>query len=404
MTGKKYNVIMTILELLMRLVTALSIAGVAVCGFSATSTLDGVEYIMKPQYIVWNIAYTAVIVTICFFARRYLNTHPKLMVVLHFAAVLSVLVFAKGSMENIAVVFVIAAIFMIVSLKRKTDYPIAPADVGIILASYILGGTVESAYAAVIPAYGIIVYIICYIIFTNLKNMAEFVSENEDVKSFKADQAWNVNIVMLAFFMIVCLIAMFIVPRLHIQQILAYGWYYIWGGIVWLLRKIDAPTGGYELEFSQNKPAIDDSMDSPGLYLGTEDGSLILNAIAVGVAVVLMVVMAVLIIIAVRKIRFSKVSGNDVREFIKPDFYDIITGKAAKPVKYEIVGNNNEKVRKKYKRYIMKNKGKNTVIPESEVPHNITKLAGGDEAFTKLYEKARYSNEKITDEEYNSII
>lgn len=389
MSNRMMEVITTVIELVMRLLVAVCVSNFVLNGLMAYEEFQAVNtlYIMVP-------------VTAFFFARRFLYNHGKIMVGLHLLFLLSVIPAVNTSIEDTAIVFIITFVFMAASVKSKGQAPFVPADVGIILVGFILSGTLKSNSAAVIPAYSAVIYVICYFIYINLKNVREFLNENAQVKSFKADQALNVNAVMMAVFMIVCIIAMFIAPRLHIQDILAVIGRGIGAGIIWLLKRIDAPVGGYELEFENvSKPKPVEEAEPGGLVLGMGEGSVILDTIAAVIGIVILLACIVLLVRAVKQIRFERVCGSDVKEFIHPEFTDVKTAKSAGKRAFEFKGSNNELFRKKYKRFILKNKEKRKIISSSDLPCDITKMAGGSDEITRIYEKARYSNEIITDEE-----
>jgi hypothetical protein len=387
------NVMMAGLELLMRILVAVCVSNFALHGFMAYETFQ----FLSTLYII-------VPVTAFFFARRFLSTHPKLMMIVHVLFALSVIPAVHASVEETFVVFLVVLVFMFISLQAKSQEPVVPADVGVILLCFLLSGTMKSASAALIPAYSAIAYVICFFIHLNLKNVNSFLCENAQVRSFRADQALNVNVVMMAFFMLFCMFFMFLAPRLHIQTVLSAAGRTIGGAIIWLLSMLDVPTGGYELEFSNPNQTITEEDSGSGVFLlGTGEGSVILDTIAAVAGVILLIGLAVLAVAAIRRIRFEKVSGHDRKEFIRPEFMDIRVERAEHKKEREIFGSTNERVRKKYKRFVKKNKGKTTIIRGNEVPEYLTKLANGTDEMTRIYEKARYSNEIVTEEEVKQI-
>lgn len=389
MSNRMMEVITIIIELVMRIIVAVCVSNFVVNGFMAYEEFQAV-----------NTLYIIVPVTGFFLARRFLYNKGKIMTAFHLFFLLSVIPVVNTSLEDTTVVFLTTLVFMIASIKSKSQAPFVPADVGLILLAFILSSTLKYDSAAVIPAYGAVIYVICYFIYLNMKNVREFLNENAQIKSFRADQALNVNTVMMAVFMIVCIIAMFAAPRLHIQDMLAVIGRWAGTGIIWILKQIDVPTGGYELEFQNiSKPKPADEAESVGLMLGTGEGSVILDTIVAVIGAVILLACIFLVVRAVRQIRFERISGNDVKEFIHPEFTDIKVTKSRKKRVFDLSIDNNERIRKKYKRYILKNKGKTAVISNSALPCDITRMAGGSEEITWIYEKARYSNETVTDEE-----
>lgn len=395
MSSRAIHVIITVLELLMRILVAICVSNLVIHGFLSSESFKAFETL-----------YIVVPVMGYFFARRVLYKHSGLMLLVHILFAGTVILIVKGSVEEIFVVFLAAVFFMLLSLSSKSQDTYVPLDIGLLVLCFVLSRTTKVAVAAVLPQYSAVAYVVCFFIHMNIKNVDEFLQENAEIKSFRAEQAMNVNTVMMTFFMIFCLVAMFVAPRLHIQTALAYAGTFIWNGVLRVLRKLDFPVGGYELEFEnpEQRPAMEDESGGVGLLLGVGEGSVILDTIAVFIGVVLFIVLIILAVRAIRSIHFEKIDGTDKKEFILPNFHNISVEKIKAKKNEEVIhGTNNEKVRKKYKRMVQKNKEKNTVIPKNAVPENITRLAGGNEEITRIYEKARYSNETVTDDEVRQM-
>lgn len=393
MSSRAMNVISVVIELIMRLLVAVCVSNFVVHGFLASEVFKAFEtlYILVP-------------VTGYFFARRYLYARPKLMLLVHFLCAGSVLVAVKGSAEEIFVTVLVAVFFLVLSLASQNSGSFLPLDMGLILACFVLGRTTKVATAAVLPVYSAMLYVICFFIHLNLKNVRSFLQENAQIKSFRAEQAQNVNTVMMTFFMIACLLAMFIAPRLHIQNIIRYVGVWLWNGILYFLQKLDFPVGGYELEFGNPKEEQLSGEGEMALPFDMGEGSVLLDTAALVIGSVLLVGLIVLAVLAIRRIRFEKLDGTDKKEFILPDFRDFRAERVQEQRgEAPVFGNNSEKVRKKYKRLVLKYKGKNTVIPRTAAPEGITRLAGGSGDITALYEKARYGNLSVTDEEVKQM-
>lgn len=388
MSSRMMNAFIWIIELVMQLMVALCLSNFIINGFMKYDEI----HIFETVFIVIPVAGF-------FISRRVFQEKKKLMIITHLIALATPLYFAGKSEELSFIMIICGILFMVSSLQKKSQEPFVPLELGMIVAGYILSGTLKTANAAIIPAYCSVIYIILYFIHTNLINVRKFLIDNASIQSFKADQAMNVNIVMMAMFIVSCIAIMFVAPHLGLQKIIRKIGLVLGYGLVWLFRKIDMPTGGYEKELESKLTADIEEEESSGmLMLGTGEGSVILDTIAAVMAIALIVFLVVLAIRAIRQIRFEKVSGNDVKEFIKPQKYDISTEKKEHRKIFEIALDNNEKVRKKYKKYIKKNKGKSK-IENSYTPTQITRLAGGEEDITKVYEKARYSNEIVSKEE-----
>lgn len=389
MSSRMMNVFATMIQLLMRIFVAVSVSNFVIHGF-----------LSKDTFLAFQTLYIIVPVVGYFFARKYLYRHSKIMILAHLLCALSVVVVLLGTPEEKFISCLVALFFMMISIASKNQETPVILDIGLLLACFVLRGTTKVPTAEVLPAYSTIGYIVCYFMYLNLKNMMAFLEENSTVKSFRSSQAINVNMVMMAFFMIACLIFMFLAPRLHIQDLVGVAGISVWNVIVWLIQKIDLPTGGYELEFKEVKPPVVDSEEEVGTLLGMGEGSVILDTIAIVIGVILFIGLIILAIRAIQRIRFDKLEGSDKKEFILPKRKEQnVSHVHNEREETTIYGSNNEKIRKKYKQFVRKYKGKENVISKNSMPETITKMAGGSEEITRLYEKARYGNCTITDDE-----
>lgn len=386
------NLFLQFLQIFMQMCVAVPVVNALLHGFL------GYE-----KFQVFNTLYIGIVVMIYYFAKSYIK-NGKLAYLVHFAAAFSIWYVCNGSSEDKMMIFIPALAFMYYSLKRSSEKPIPGLDMGIIAATYIIGSTLKAESGIVIPFYCCIVYVIAFLIWYNMSNLNDFVMENSNAKSFNAEQAVNVNSLMLAIFMVISVLCMIIVPRLHIQDAIRSFLGGLWKLMVAGFRSLNIPLpqGDYELEQSLNKPKAEGVSDL-GIVPEMSEGNDILNIIFVAFAVVVSIGLLVLVIKSLKNIRYNKSQGLDVKEFVKPDF---TKKKEKKPKEKTFMFRNmpNEAaVRKFYKKTIRKNLEKGREVDSKNTPCEITKsVMGWDESaseITEIYEKARYSREQITAED-----
>lgn len=396
--NKVLNFFISILQILMQMCVAVSAVNFLLHGF--------MKY---EKFQAFNTLYICVVVFVYYLAKSFI-TNGKLALVVHAAAALSVLFVVGGAMEDKSLVFIPAVILGVFSMKKTKQEPFILLDMGVLAACYLVGFSIKSESATVIPFYCSIMYMTAFLIWYNLSNLNQLVIENSSVKSFNTEQAVNVNIVMMMIFMVVCAAVMYVMSGLNLGTLVKALIAFIWSGIVIVLRAImpdivkDTPKqdiipenvsgGGYHAE---NLPVM----------INTQDGSMTLNIMAFVFAAVIIVCMMVMIIKAVMDLKYKKCQGNDVKEFVRPDF-----GKKDKTVKSEkriktFARSNDAAVRKLYMNTVTKNlkKGQSVNLSQTpkEISDNVIGAGEGAEKLTFLYEKARYSEENIKDEEIRNV-
>lgn len=389
------NFLLTILQVFMQMCVAVTAVNLFLHGFM------GYE-----KFQVFNTLYIGIVVLIYYAAKSCVN-NGKLSFVIHFLAAASVLFMVNGSAEDKMLVLVPAAVLGYYSMKKTSQEPFVPLDMGILVGCYIVGFSVKAESATVIPFYCSVVYMSAFFIWYNIRNLNRFVSENSKVKSFNTEQAVNVNSVMLMIFMLICAAVMFIMPQLHLQTVITNVLSGIWNILLagFHALNIQLPTGGYEKEMAM-ETTPDNTGQEMAEFLGMSEGNVVLDIIAAVFAAVVFVCMFILLIKALRDIRYKKSSGNDVKEFVKPEFKKKEKTEQKKKV-YLFNEPDELAVRRIYKHVIEKKLKKNQSVKQNHTPQEISSevLGWTEEAkdMTVIYEKARYSNEAVTREEVERI-
>lgn len=390
------NFLLNVLQVFMQMCVAVCVVNTFLHGF-----------LNYERFQVGNTLYIGVVILICYIAKTCIKK-GKLSFLMHVAAVISVVFAVQGRNEDKILVMIPAIIFAYCSLKKENEHPFLPLDLGIIAACYVVGSSIPAESGTVIPFYGAIIYVVAFLIWYNIKNLNDFIMDNATVKSFNTEQAVNVNSVMLAIFMLLCALVMFIMPRLHIQTAIRMVLLGIWKLFLagFHALNIQMPKGGYELEQSL-KVKPEDESEELGILLEMSEGNEILDIIAAVFAVVVAACMLVLVIKSLKDLRYRKSQGNDVKEFVKPVFKRGVAGKKEKKPLFSFNVSNDVAVRKLYKNLITKSLKKGNRVDNTDTPEEISKSVIGwnDIAMevTGIYEKARYSAETIANEDVETL-
>lgn len=390
------NFLLTVLQIFMQMCVAVTAVNLILHGFMGYGTFQA-----------FHTLYIGIVVLVYYLAKSYVS-NGKLSLIIHILAAVSVWFVINGSTEEKLLVFIPAVVLLFYSMKRTAQEPFMPLDMGIIVVCYFAGFSVESESATVIPFYASVIYMAAFFVWYNIRNLNRFVSKHGSVKSFNTEQAVNVNSVMLAIFLLICGAVMFIMPRLHLQTVITGVLSGLWNVVLAAFRalNIQMPTGGYEKEHVINNRTENTDGELPEFFEMPE-GNVVLDIIAAVFAVVIVGCMMILVIKALRDIRYKKSAGNDVKEFIRPQLK-----KKEKPAQREhksflLHPSNDMAVRRAYKRLITGKLKKNQNVKQNYTPREISSevLGWTDETkdITMLYEKARYSDEAVTKDDVEKM-
>lgn len=394
--NKLINLLLNFLQVFMQMCIVVPMVNILLHGFMRYETFHALPTL-----------YMGVVVFI-FYVAKVCIKNGKLSVMVHLMAIASIWFVVQGSLEDKLLVIIPALVWFNYSMKRTTQKPFLPLDMGILIGTYILGTTITAESGTVIPLYCTVIYIISYAIWYDIENVNKLVLENGSVKSFNAEQAINVNSIMLSIFLVIMLIAMAILPNRKLQALLngflLMTWRIVLAGFKAL--NIPMPEGGYELEQSlENKQ--EHYEETGGLMLDMTEGNMVLDLIAAAFALVIFVCMLVLVLKSLKDLRYRHSKGNDVKEFIKPETLKKEKKKEKEQKNFFFNTPNEIAVRKLYQAIITKKLKKGQSVQKSDAPTQITKnVVGLDDktvAMTQIYEKARYGDEKITQDEVNVL-
>lgn len=393
------NFILNFLQLFMQLCVAVVATNFILHGFMHYETFHA-----------YNTFYIGIVVIVYYFTKCFIN-NGKLAFIIHLLAAISVLFVVNGAVEDKILVFLPAIILMSYSMKRKSEAPFILLDMGILVVSYVVGFSINSESATVIPFFATLIYIVAYMLWYNITNLNKMVSENGAVKSFNAEQSISVNSVMMAIFIVVCIIVMIISPYLRLEGIM-------WGFLNALWKLVILFFGMFKFDISddskklaerleENKNVALHSEPKIGIEMEMTQGMIILNVIAGIFAAFICVFLIVMLVKAIRNFKYYKSTGNDVKEFIKPLARGDRVDGTRKIAGFTRANTNKDKVRLIYYKLIKSKNKKTKNILGLDTPVQMSqKYIGWDDnskIITDTYEKARYSNYEIKSNDVDII-
>ncbi|MCR5216183.1 MAG: DUF3488 domain-containing protein [Lachnospiraceae bacterium] len=385
--------ILHVLQLIMQVV-------VVCCGMNVM-----VHGITRATVLRSDILLLTGLVVVIFYVTKSFLKFKNLAVLIHFGVVVGFALAVQGPAEIKFFSLLPILVLLVFSLARKTEKPFLPLDLGILIACYIMGGSILTANAQAMPYYATILYMLLFFIWFNLSNVNELMKENAGVSSFRPDQAMSVNSVILAIFVILALVVMVALPFLHVQTILAKVLGVVWAVVVKIIHLFDFGETKEAETVIETVQKTTDSIDqaiAPNLDMG--EGNLILDLIVVVIGSIGLIFLVVLAISAIRSLKYGKSEGMDVKEFVRPvrekpiehveggSFWKNLFGQ----------GSTRDRIRTTYKTRVesaAKERSKKLktklVVSKTLVPMEVSKNFLGEDGpsdeFTSLYEEARYS-------------
>lgn len=284
--------------------------------------------------------------------------------------------------------------------------------VAIMIIGYVVGSIQNMEVLMMVEAFLSILFVLLALIHNNANYMYQIFQLNKDKADFPAGQLKYVNkyvnIISIVFIMISMLV-FYNGKYGNMFSLLQSGAYQI----IRLFAKVFLFLLGLGGGDSGVKEPIKENKDSQDYLDGTQleyTDSPILEAIAEAVGFLLILAMfAGIIYILVHYIKNfnrTKKQGFDVVEFVKPEEEKEYIKKTFTKNNYK-ESKSVKSVRKIYKMAVLRGTKGNipnlSSLPSKLTKDNITEDEIKAETITQIYEKARYSEEKITEEEINLI-
>lgn len=383
--------------------------------------------------------FVAVGVVIGYFARKYINRFSVFMMIhvllIAFAAI------GGGDGAGIGINIVVMIIYSIYSINLKNravdrgDLNNSPAGrivdeeeqkeaalrsmvagervhmgfLAVMFVGYLVGSVNESTITMNVEMALSIIFILLQIVSRNFQRLFEVFSLNIKKNDFPAKQMWSVNKFVNVSVIIFIFIGMMIFYNGEYGNIFSIiaGFFsvlvkYFGKALVFLLGLFGRESDTVQME---TESATEESTEETVPYEYPE-GSQALDALFYAVAFVLLMAVVVWLLYMLKKyisnFNRAKKQGMDYIEFIKDNDEKIETEK--NEISRKIKTTREERnVRKLYKKRVLKGaRGKELDLASTPTELTRDNITTDDElanTITHIYEKARYSNEKITAEE-----
>lgn len=263
-------------------------------------------------------------------------------------------------------------------------------------------------------------YVINLILYTNLSNMEDYLTQNHDIANIPGRQILSTNRIMLCIFSVISLAAMFLLPASGLSQL----FYRLGDALWWLIRaffSLFRKEGAEEIvpETAAPMPA----QENPSMELPPPNGpnwlTAILNFLSFVFAAAIFIGLAAGLVYCIIKLfrNFYKPirENDDKQEFIKEEKADTSARaqKAAAEPSLFFSFSPDAVIRKAYKKAIKKGRSsdsgkRQSPVPPAFTPTELEEYAGltgtdGSETLHELYEKARYSNLDCTKEDVSRL-
>lgn len=424
---KKLTFAVSVLELCLQLTIFIALAVAAHMGLLRKNA-DGI----LPCIVV------AAAVIVGFLARKFVDRFLIFMLI--HVLLIAVAAFGGGDGAGIGVNVFVMMVFSAysISLKNKavdrSDFNDMPAG-GIVeeeeqkeaaLRSMVAGERVHMGFLAVMfVGYLIgnvngslvtmnvemalsVIFILLQIVSRNFQRLFEVFSLNIKKNDFPAKQMWSVNTFVNAAVIILVFIGMAVFYNGEYGNIFSILGSFFSVIIKYLVRAFIFLLGIFGKESSGVQPETETYTEATEemVTLEAQPGSPVLDALFYAVAFALMLSIILLLLYMLKKyvsnFNRAKKQGMDYIEYIKNNEEEIET-ESYESLKKAKVTREERSVRKLYKKRVLKGaRGKELDL--SSTPAELTRdnITSDDEladTITHIYEKARYSNERVTDEE-----
>jgi hypothetical protein len=350
-------------------------------------------------------------IVVLYFARRHVH-QGILLIMIHVGVILYMLLVGNTEEEKIANVLV-GIILMIVSINLRTrELKNKPEKmpvglVGLFIVGVILGNYLELDTLAKASIYYGEVYILLQVIYRNFNNLHGFIQSNCELTTLPIKQMLSVNTFIMTILVTLCGGVMLLFHNSSVNHMLRSIVILIKDSILFVIKFLFSL-----FQHSEDKSVIKEKVQEKGLEELNELAKNniwvdIINGImmVLGIALVIIVVVAAIVSIVMAFVRLirkmsSLNTGEDVKEFILSKEIREFRLRHHRIDASE--KSTNAKIRKLYKSIVIKNAEKcGDKINASMVPRDISNLYihGDQNTATDIYEKARYSNQQITQEE-----
>jgi hypothetical protein len=427
MKDKKVSLCLSVLEILIQGITFFS-AGVAIF-FCAME---------KPDSEIWKIMLIWIPVIAAYFFRKYIHRF-SIFIGAHVLLLIAAVLTGETDTEQFFL-FLLCGIIVIYSVRLKmltvqkndiSNIPVTDsaqkdlteriqqktflaaseqvhmAFVSFMVIGYMAGAISGRKIVMNLEVVLFIAFILLQVLYNDLKKLNMVFATNSHKKEFPAQQLKRVNVLIIVSTCILILVGMLLFYNGEYGNIFSIIGTGVFAAFRWIIRLILAIWGSGKAGSSsvqeEATEAAEEILDEADFYEPSVAAQAAMEV--VGIALVIAAVAGVIYMIYVYAKGFNnaKRKDTDYLEKIKPAEKAKRTASVKMQKKEAKPSTESEAVRKFYKKSVIrgskKKKPDNTLQPSELTRAAITDNRQDSEEITKIYEKARYSNEQITKEE-----
>lgn len=356
----------------------------------------------------------AVLPVLLLYLARMLITNNALIIMIHMGVAVFYIAYGKTAEEKLAYLLLgVALIVFSLSLSgvhRKDGSEKIPIGfVCLFVLAIMLGKNAELDSLVKAGVYGGSIFIVLQILYMNFDQVNKFIRMNQEIAGLPIRQIVSVNTFQMFLLVVLFFGVIFLFCNSYVNIMVEALCQLIGGGVKYVLRFIfsigkDWKSDGYvptpnpeerglmELQALMEESIWTDILNGIGMLMGSLLGMILLIGLCVGI-----------IVIVSKKFRVMSFGAeNDIKEFVIPRDFAEFHIRHSKKDKREKGTGTNVRVRKLYKVHVKKAAAqRRAVIDKTLMPYEISKLYVQNHAgqVTDIYEKARYSDETITQEE-----
>jgi hypothetical protein len=426
MKDKKVSFCLSVLEILIQGITFFS-AGIAVF-FCAME---------KPDSEIWKIMLIWIPVIAAYFFRKYIHRFSIFMGA-HILLLIAAVLLGETDTEQFFL-FLLCGIIVIYSVRLKmltvqkndiSNIPVTDstendlteriqqktslaaseqvhmAFVSFMVIGYMAGAISGRKIVMSLEVVLFIAFVLLQVLYNDLKKLNMVFATNSHKKEFPAQQLRRVNVMIIVSTCVLILMGMLLFYNGEYGNIFSIIGTGVFAAFRWIIRLILAIWGSGKADSSsvqeEATQAAEEILDETDFYEPSVAAQAAMEVFGIALSVAAVLGILYLIYSYAKGFNRAKRKDTDYLEKIKPAERVKRSSHKMKQ-KEEKPSTENEAVRRFYKKSVIrgskKKKPDKTMQPSELTRAAITDNRQDSEEITKIYEKARYSNEQITKEE-----
>jgi len=406
MTNRKIKIALRLLEILIQ------------CLFFITLNIIFSFFALKYNVTEFNrCLMISILVIAAYIFRRCINGF-FIFYFMHVLLFVAAIFYSRSVIECIFYTLQIAILLAFSAHMKMTTVKISEekipmVGIALMIVCYLIGLSINNEVMIQSGLLILVLFIILEIIYNDLNKINNVFIDNKENIDFPASQLFKVNMHMLTTSIIIILLGMMAFyksPYGNLFQIIGRFFYWIIRLVLkFLLYKDPLDINEVETILATVQESQASTLDTAFVPSDSGSFSQLVHALLILLGILFTIVLIIKISSEVKNFARKKKRGSDLIEFIKPKKGVKTKTKIsrAKVLKEESELDYNFKLRKLYKKKVKKGIG-HEKIPSNAFPEEITRRGISEDTndikvITDIYEKARYSTEKVNSEEIEII-